>query len=235
MYGGISAADYKKKLGDLLGEEARNMWRLETKEARKLILDNMPQEEELEWKLEEDKREMVEKIGNDRRVDALKSRGKIVQKETKKGETENGSKKRKKRDRREYIFNIQTEAGPLKDQYEAGGREDMEEEGEQPEADEDDDTSLSEGLYARGDAAENDATQETKENSDQKNRGTKKIKLKRNENRLMNFGPYHRNAYGEALRSNPDYAKYLIKENKRDNQKARFTHWAMAFIMETFF
>ena len=29
--------------------------------------------------------------------------------------------------------------------------------------------------------------------------------------------------------------KFLIKENKRDNQKARFTHWAMAFVVETFF
>ena len=38
--------------------------------------------------------------------------------------------------------------------------------------------------------------------------------------------------YGEVMQSNPEYAKYLIKENKRDNQKARFTHWVMAFMAE---
>ena len=51
----------------------------------------------------------------------------------------------------------------------------------------------------------------------------------------MNFGPYRKNAYGEVLRSNPEYAKYLINVNKRDNQKARFAHWAGAFVVETFF
>ena len=63
----------------------------------------------------------------------------------------------------------------------------------------------------------------------------KKIKVVTDENRLMHFGPYRMNTYGAALRSNPEYVKYMIKENKRDNQKARFTHWAMAYIMETFF
>ena len=41
--------------------------------------------------------------------------------------------------------------------------------------------------------------------------------------------------YGEVLRTDPRYVKFLIKGNKRDNQKARFAHWAMAFVVETFF
>ena len=59
--------------------------------------------------------------------------------------------------------------------------------------------------------------------------------METDEDRLMNFGPYRMNTYGEALRANPKYVKYLIKVNKRDNQKARFAHWMMAFIVETFF
>ena len=54
------------------------------------------------------------------------------------------------------------------------------------------------------------------------------------EDRMMGFGPYHMNTYGEVLRRNPLYARYLIEEGKRDNQKARFAHWAMAFAVETF-
>ena len=43
------------------------------------------------------------------------------------------------------------------------------------------------------------------------------------------------NTYGEVLRADPEYVKFPIKGNERDNQKARFTHWAMAFIAGTFF
>ena len=59
--------------------------------------------------------------------------------------------------------------------------------------------------------------------------------MKRDEDRLMNFGPYRKRTYGEVLRENPMYVKFLIKENQRDNQKARFAHWVMASIVETFF
>ena len=51
----------------------------------------------------------------------------------------------------------------------------------------------------------------------------------------MNFGRYPTNTYGEVLRTHPEFAESSLKENKRDNRKARFAHWAMAFIMETFF
>ena len=42
-----------------------------------------------------------------------------------------GVEKKKKIDHREDIYNMQTEGGPLKDQYLTGNREDTEEEGEQ--------------------------------------------------------------------------------------------------------
>ena len=80
-----------------------------------------------------------------------------------------------------------------------------------------------------------DSDQETGEISRRKEPSFKKTNVITGGNRLMNFGPYRMNTYGEALRSNPEYAKYLIKENKRDNQKAIFAHWAMAYIIESFF
>ena len=55
MLGGLSAADYKKKVKDFLGEDARIQRKLATKEACELILDNAPKEAEPEVKLEEDK------------------------------------------------------------------------------------------------------------------------------------------------------------------------------------
>ena len=62
-----------------------------------------------------------------------------------------------------------------------------------------------------------------------------KIKVKRDKKRRMNFGPHHEKTYGEVLRKEPEYAKSPIKENRRDNQKSRFAHWAMAYIAGTFF
>ena len=38
--------------------------------------------------------------------------------------------------------------------------------------------------------------------------------------------------YEEVMQPNPEYAKYLINENKRDNQKARVAHWVVAFMVE---
>ena len=54
-----------------------------------------------------------------------------MQEESEKKETEREGKKKKKIDHRGDIYNIQTEGGPLKDQYLTGNREDTEEEGEQ--------------------------------------------------------------------------------------------------------
>ena len=39
-------------------------------------------------------------------------------------------------------------------------------------------------------------------------------------NRFMGFGPYHMSPYGEAMRSNPKYAKYMVEGDKSDNQKS---------------
>ena len=41
-----------------------------------------------------------------------------------------------------------------------------------------------------------------------------KRKVMADEDRLMGFGHYHMNTYGEVMRYNPEYAKYLIKEGK---------------------
>ena len=62
-----------------------------------------------------------------------------------------------------------------------------------------------------------------------------KIKVKRGKERLMNFGPHRNRTYGEVLREEPEYVNALIKGNRRDNQKSRFAHWVMAYIVETFF
>ena len=62
-----------------------------------------------------------------------------------------------------------------------------------------------------------------------------KIKVERDKKRRMNFGPHPEKTYGEVLREEPEYAKALIKENRRDNQKSRLAHWVMAYIVQTFF
>ena len=74
--------------------------KLATKEACELILDNAPKEAEPEVKLKEDKieREAVGKIGNGRCVEALRSRGRSAQKDSKKKETEKGGMKKKQID-----------------------------------------------------------------------------------------------------------------------------------------
>ena len=143
-----------------------------------------------------------------------------------------GKQKKKKIDHRDYISNIQTEEGPLKDQYITRNREDTEEEGEQTGSD---DTPMSGGEPTREEVQETESAHETGGISQQKGPSFKKMKVITDENRLVNFGPYRMNTYGEVLRSNPKSAKSAIKENKRDNQKDRFTHWAVAFVMETFF
>ena len=104
MYGGISDEAYKEAVRSFLGEEAKKQKRLGLKETWGVILDNMPQEEEPEWELAGGKtvRDRKEK-GNDRFVGALRSRGKMVQKETKRGKTKDGSERKKKRDCREFI------------------------------------------------------------------------------------------------------------------------------------
>ena len=55
MLGRLSAAGYKKKVQDFLGEDARIQRKLATKEACELILDNAPKEADPEVKLEEGK------------------------------------------------------------------------------------------------------------------------------------------------------------------------------------
>ena len=51
----MSTAEYRKKVGDFLGEDARDMRELATKDACELILDNIPKERDSEEKLEEGK------------------------------------------------------------------------------------------------------------------------------------------------------------------------------------
>ena len=64
---------------------------------------------------------------------------------------------------------------------------------------------------------------------------SKKRRKVADEDRMVGFGPYRRNTYGEVLGNNPRYAMYLIEEGKRGNRKARFTHWVVAFVVGTFF
>ena len=63
----------------------------------------------------------------------------------------------------------------------------------------------------------------------------KRRKVVADEGRMMGFGPYHRNAYGEVLGNNPRYARYLIEEGMGDNRQSLFAHWVMSFVAETFF
>ena len=94
---------------------------------------------------------------------------------------------------------------------------------------------MSEGASAMKEDEEKEVEREMRKFSRQTGDCLDGIKVGRDEDRLMNFGPYHMKAYGEVLRMDPGYVKFLIKGNQRDNQKARFAHWVTAFIAETFF
>ena len=94
---------------------------------------------------------------------------------------------------------------------------------------------MTEGSSTAKEEEDNEVEQGTRKYSREIGNTPGKIKVGRDENRLMNFGPYRKRTYGEVLREEPDYAKFAIKENQGDNQKARFAHWATAFVAETFF
>ena len=132
MLGGVSAADYKKKVKDFLGEDARIFRKLATKDAWELILDNMPMEVEPGEKLEEDRIERVSRKDRQWPVrGSTEEPRKIFAERFEKKETEKGGEKKKKIDHQEDIYNIQTEGGPLKEQYLTENREGTEDEGEQ--------------------------------------------------------------------------------------------------------
>ena len=76
---------------------------------------------------------------------------------------------------------------------------------------------------------------EMSEEEEEKVSRKKRRKVVVDEDRIMDFGPHRRNAYGEVLGRNQRYAMYLILEGKRGNQKARFAHCVMAFAVSTFF
>ena len=40
--------------------------------------------------------------------------------------------------------------------------------------------------------------------------------------------------YEEVFLDNPEYAKFLIEEGRRNNMKGRFTHWAMGSMVDAF-
>ena len=48
----------------------------------------------------------------------------------------------------------------------------------------------------------------------------------------LGFGPYSDWAYDEVLGKNPSYAKSPIAKGRRGNSKGRFTHWAMASMVD---
>ena len=50
----------------------------------------------------------------------------------------------------------------------------------------------------------------------------------------MGFVPYGKYTYGEVFLSEPEYAKFLIEEGRRNNMKGRFTHWAMGSMVDAF-
>ena len=124
MLGGVSAADYKKRLGDFLGDDARKMREAAMENAWELILDNIPKGRVLEEKMEGGKRErgLVGETDNDRCVEALRIQGRSAKEESEKTETEMEGRK-KKIVRRDEISNIQPEGRQLKDQYLTGNRE----------------------------------------------------------------------------------------------------------------
>ena len=41
--------------------------------------------------------------------------------------------------------------------------------------------------------------------------------------------------YEEVFLDNPEYAKFLIEEGRRDNMQGRYTHWAMASMVDAYF
>ena len=94
-------------------------------------------------------------------------------------------RKKKKIVRRDEISNIQSEGGPLKDQYLTGNREEAEAEGEQTGAD---DTPMS-GGHQRRRKGEKEIEQETREFSRQTGDSFERIKVEIEEDRLMNLGP----------------------------------------------
>ena len=51
----------------------------------------------------------------------------------------------------------------------------------------------------------------------------------------MGFGPYGQYTYEEVSPNEPEYAKFLIEEGRSNNMKGRFTPWAMAIMVDSFF
>ena len=185
-------------------------------------MDNIPAEKEQE----------TGDNGDGRRGEALRSLKKIRVGESEEKESKNEGGKQQKVRRKVKIYNVQTEGGPLRDQYLEGNREEKEEEGEQTEVE---DESMSEVASTKKEGEDEEKEQNPGKIQRQTGNRTERIKAKRDANRLMNFGPYRRGNYGEVLRKDPEYVKKLIKENQRDNQKEIFARWVMAFIAETFF
>ena len=141
-------------------------------------------------------------------------------------------KKNKQSSPQEILRNIQTEGGPQKDQYIKGNKEEIEEEKEQIAAE---DTSMTEGGSTAKEDEEEVGGKGTRMYSREGGGISENLKVKGDENRLMNFGPHRKRTYGEVLREKPGYVEFLIKGNQRDNHQARFAHWVMAFVVETFF
>ena len=67
----------------------------------------------------------------------------------------------------------------------------------------------------------------------------KHLKKKKNvsdeANRKLGFGPYGDSAYEEVLTKNPSCVKFTIEGRRKGNAKGRFTHWAMASMVEAYF
>ena len=183
--------------------------------AWKLVLDNLPVEKENGEKkglTQEGKgAEGAGESDDDRRVEALRSQ-----------------KKMRQGILQENLRNIQTEGGSLKDQYITGKREETEEKKEQIEAE---DTSMTEGASTAKEEKEEEIERGKREKRRKGGNVSEKVKVGRDENRLVNFGPYRRRTYGEVLREKPGYVKFLTKENQKDDQEARFAHWVMAFVV----
>ena len=103
-----------------------------------------------------------------------------MRREIRKRRRQRRGKKKKKIYHREDIYNIQTEGGPLKDQYLTGNREDTEEEGEQTGAD---DTPMSGATSTLEDGEEKEIEQETREFSRKTGPSLAKIKVRTDEDR----------------------------------------------------
>ena len=177
--------------------------------------------------------------GDDRRVEAQRSR-KEAGKEAKEREKKERASKNKKKNSR--WSNLQTEAKDIKEEDDtqmSGVTEKTEEEGEQTDfetTDEDEivdentkkklrwrnlqteakplreenDTQMS-GVAEKkeGEGEQTEVADEEEKTSERKSR-----KVIADEDRMMGFGPYRMNTYGEVLRHNPRYAMYLIEEGK---------------------